>query len=80
MTLGEDECVEDAQELTTSDGLNIGFRSPGYTLRASHCFLVQHAAEGEHPSLFLRASQMEKRFITLSDSLSNADMIKHNIK
>lgn len=80
MTLGEDECVEDAQKLTTSDHLNTGFISTGYMLRASHCFMVQHTAEGEHPSLFLCASQTEKPFITLSDSLSNADMIKHNIK
>lgn len=36
--------------------------------------------EGECPSLFLAASQMEKQFITLSDSLSKTDMIKNNIK
>lgn len=36
--------------------------------------------EGKHPSLFFPASQMEKQFITLSDSLSKTDMIKNNIK
>lgn len=72
--------VEEAQKLTTSDHLNIGFISSGYMLQPSHCFMVQHTAEGEQPSLFLCASQMEKRFITLPDSLSNTDMIKHNIK
>lgn len=78
MTLGED--VEEAQKLTTSDHLHIGFISSGYMLQPSYCFMVQHTAEGERPSLFLCASQMEKRFITLPDSLSNTDMIKHNIK
>lgn len=72
--------VEEAQKLTTSDHLNIGFISTGYMLQLSHCFMEQQTAEGEHLSLFLCASQMEKRFITLSDSLSNTDMIKHNIK
>lgn len=36
--------------------------------------------EDECPSLFLAASETEKQFITLSDSLSKTDMIKNNIK
>lgn len=44
-----------------------------------------HCREGKKKkkkfsSLFFPASQMEKQFITLSDSLSKTDMIKNNIK
>lgn len=45
--------------------------------------VVQHSAEWEKanvPPSFSPASQMEKQFITLSDSLSKTDMIKNNIK
>lgn len=48
--------------------------------------VVQLTAEREKKkkkkfsSLFFPASQMEKQFITLSDSLSKTDMIKNNIK
>lgn len=36
--------------------------------------------EGEDPSFLSSGSQMEKQFITLSESLSETDMIKNNIK
>lgn len=56
---------------------------------STHCMLqpilskvVQLTAERgkKFSSLFFPASQMEKQFITLSDSLSKTDMIKNNIK
>lgn len=70
-----------AHRPTTTDHLNISFMNPGCIvqnlLRVKTC---GWEGGGKHPSLFLSASQMEKQFITLSDSLSKTDMIKHNIK
>lgn len=66
--------------LTITDDLNIIFwtLTPCSNLLsgATHC----REEEGKDPSLLLPASQMEKQFITLSDSLSKTDMIKNNIK
>lgn len=71
-----------ADWLTTTAHLNISFMNTHCTLQDSEQSGATRSREGEgkHPSLVFSASQMEKQFITLSDSLSKTDMIKNNIK
>lgn len=74
--------MEKMNRLTITDVLNI-ISSTKYSMQ---CPLLlngaTHCREGERNSrsLILPASEMEKQFITLSDSLSKTDMIKNNIK